>query len=119
MSSTIGRFQERTAQRRPDDLITVEEMETICPVCAESMKKKSMTAISAISVVQAMLDGNKRTAQGGGPGNLPELIKHWKKEEHPFTACQRWIEAHRGEADYPDIKDSDKFCGKLKHLVEE
>ncbi len=117
MSSTIGRFQERTAQRRPDDLITVEEMEGICPKCAESMKKKGMKAISAISVAQAILDSdNKRTAQRG---NLPELIKHWKKEAHPFTACKKWVEAHKGETDYPDIKDSDKFCGKLKHLVED
>lgn len=117
MSSTIGKFQERTAQRRPDDLITVEEMEVICPKCAESMKKKGMKAIAALSVLQSMLDsGNTRTAQRG---NLPELITHWKKEEHPFTACKKWVEAHKGEADYPDIKDSDKFCGKLKHLVEE
>lgn len=118
MSSTIGKFQARTAQRRPNDLITVEEMKIICPVCAESMEKKGMKAISAISVVQSMLD-DKRTAQGGGPGNLPELIKHWEKESHPFSACKKWIEAHKGEADYPDIKDSDKFCGKLKHLVED
>ena len=98
-NATIDRFQKRTAQARPADLISVEDMEAICPVCAESMKKKGMKAISAYSIIQAMLDGDKRqglTAQGAGPGNLPALIKHWKGREHPFTECKRWTEEHKG-----------------------
>lgn len=109
--STIDSFLTREAG--DFGWISEDEMKGICPDCAESMVKKGISRVS----VQAMFE--QIDAQGGGKGNIKELIKHWKKEQHPFGACKKWVSEHRGEADYPAVKDPDKFCGKLKHMVED
>jgi len=76
------------------------------------MRKKSMKRVSALKLLAQLAS----EAEGG---NVDELIKHWKTKEHPFSECKSWVSKHKGAKDYPDIKDSDAFCGKLKHLVED
>ena len=123
MPKTLQAFSKRTAAPVEDaDRLTPDQVAEFCPDCAEIMRKKGVKWVSARAVLAALFDTVKakdgeRTA--AGPGNIEELLKFWRSKEHPFTECKKWVEKHKGSEDYPSIKDADKFCGRLKHMVED
>jgi hypothetical protein len=115
--SILDIFEKKAAEKQPDGTtwITAEEMKDICPSCAEAMAKKGMTKVAVSAMVNAILEEDLKV-EAKGPGNIQELIKYWKSKEHPFGACKKWVSEHKGE---PKVSDSDKFCGKMKHMVED
>lgn len=110
--STIDRLLNREIAAENLGWITLVEMDSICPSCAKSMRKRGMVRVSVLGMVTALLE-----AQKGGPGNIEDLIKYWRTKEHPFSECKKWISEHKGDEGYPDVKDPDAFCGKLKALT--
>jgi hypothetical protein len=89
--ATRGQHAVDAASENLNAMVSVEVVEEVCPSCAELMRKRGWTHLSALALIEALSESEVETEQHAG-GIPAKLCSRFAGLQHPFTACMAWAQ---------------------------